>query len=251
MSIIVTFAVRSEFAPLRRLRNFERLSDSGAPMYLANDSGSQVYVVLTGVAARSADTLRKLLEQPADICVVAGLAGSLKPEHALGTVLVAKTIKRENADEVMTSEDSLVNVAAQCGATMVESFLTAEAVVTSAWEKHRLGNRADAVEMESFHLMAEARRHGVPAVAVRAVSDGPDQDLPLDFNRTINADGGFALLPALSQVISAPSRLPQLVRFGLETSKAARNLAHFLDRYLRCLTARADLQLNQHRMEVR
>ena len=251
MRVIVTFAVRSEFAPWRRLRNFERLAERGTAIYSAHDSGAEIYVVLTGVGVRNNASLSKLLAERPDICVVSGLAGSLKSDYGVGAVVVAETIKHDNAEKVMTSDDSLLELAVHCGATRVDSFLTADAVVTSASDKLRLGGTADAVEMESFHLMAEARRYGVPAVAVRAISDGVDQDLPLDFNRTINEDGRFAWLPALSQVLSAPARLLPLVRFGFETSKAARSLAHFLDRYLKCLIAQADLQLNAERLEVR
>src|SRR5438094_2796873 len=104
--------------------------------------------------------------------------------------------------------------------------------------------------MERFYLMSDDSRYGAPAVTIRAISDGVDENLPLDFNRTIGEDGEFAWLPALSQLVSSPSRLPRLVRFGFETSKSARNLAHFLDRYLKCLITRADSQLNSERVEV-
>jgi len=246
--IIVSFAVRSEFAPWRRLRNFERAGDPAARVYSAKDSSAGIDVVLTGVGGRNLSSMRKLLEEGTDIFIVSGLAGSLKKEHAVGTVLVAKTIKH-NSDQVMMSDNSLVKLAVQCGATPVDSFFTSDAVVTSASEKLRLGANADAVEMESFHLMAEARRYRVPAVAIRAVSDGVDGNLPLDFNRTIDEDGEFAWLPALSQLVAAPSRLPRLVRFGFETSKSARSLAHFLDKYLKCLITQANSQ-NSERVEV-
>ncbi|HYR41637.1 MAG TPA: hypothetical protein VER98_01330, partial [Terriglobia bacterium] len=88
-------------------------------------------------------------------------------------------------------------------------------------------------------------------VAVRAISDPVDQNLPLDFNRAIGEDGEIAWLPALSQIVAAPARLSQLIRFGLESSRAARNLAHFLERYLNCLTAEAKLHLNAAHTEVR
>ena len=140
----------------------------------------------------------------------------------------------------------------QAGATPGRFHCTKQ-VATTAAEKRELYKTtgADAVEMESFHLIAEARRYGVRAVAVRAICDGVDQDLPLDFNQAIKADGRFDWLPALSQVVSAPIHLPRLVRFGFQTSKAARSLAQFLDRYLKCLIAQADLRLNAERVEVR
>src|SRR2546428_9918999 len=173
--IIVSFAVRSEFAPWRRLRNFERVGDPAARVYSANGSGAGIDVVLTGVGGRNLAAMRKLLEEGTDIFILSGLAGSFKKKNAAGTVLVAKTIKRNNADKVMVSDDSLVKLAVQCGATPVDSFFTSDAVVASASEKLRLGAEPDARGMQRLQLMAEARRYRVPAVAIRAISDGVDE----------------------------------------------------------------------------
>ena len=208
--------------------------------------------VVTGIGARNMQAeLKESLSEGADLCVASGLAGSLKREHAVGTILVAKAIKRSGTSIVMRSDSSLLKAAVECGAVPVEYFYTADAVANSVSEKMRLGETADAIEMESFQILDEARQHGVPAVAVRAVSDSVDRDMPLDFNRAIGKDGAIGLLPALSQVLATPSRLPQLVRFGFESASAARKLAHFLDRYLKCLSADAKWQFNTARMESR
>jgi adenosylhomocysteine nucleosidase len=217
--IIVTFAVRAELAPFRRL-----------------STSKGIRSVVTGIGARNVQTeLREALSEGAELCVASGLAGSLRKEHAVGTILVAKAVKRDGLHTFMTSDESLVQAAIECGATPVEYFLTADRVANSVSEKARLGETAEAIEMESFHILEEARRHGVPAVAVRAVSDSADRDMPLDFNRAIVGNGEIGLLPALSQVAAAPARLPQVVRFGFESALAARKLAYFLDRYLKCL----------------
>ncbi|HYR91639.1 MAG TPA: hypothetical protein VE422_46730 [Terriglobia bacterium] len=252
LRIIVTFAVRAEFAPWRRLRRFKRLRESGASIYSTQSGEGEIYVVLTGIGTRGARTeLHKLLARPTDICVVSGLAGSLKSQHAAGTILVARAIKRDKTETVITSDRSLVKIATQCGATAVDFFCTADAILNSPPEKLRLGQTADAVEMESFQIMTEAQRNGVRAVALRAVSDPVDRNLPLDFNRVIDEDGEIGWLRALSQVAAAPTRLPQLIRFGFESSRAARKLGHFLDEYVKCLTTEPTLQLNAARTEVR
>ena len=251
MKIIVTFAVRTEFAPWRRMWNFERVGEKHAPIYLARRDRTEVYAVITGIGMRGAQTqLGKLLAQPADICVTSGLAGSLKRQHSAGRILVAKATRRDNTETCSRSDDHLVKLAAQCEATPVDFFYTSGAVVSSASQKLSLGETADAVDMESFYVMSEARRHGVPAVAVRAISDPVDRNLPLDFNRAVGEDGKIGWLPALSQIVAAPGRLPQLVRFGFESSRAARKLAHFLERYLNCLTAEAKSHLNIAHTEV-
>jgi adenosylhomocysteine nucleosidase len=252
LRIIVTFAVRAEFAPWRRMRNFIHFRRSDVPKYFTEYGRAEVWVLITGIGTRNAHAeLRRMLAQPTDACVVCGLAGSLKRQHAVGTVLAAKAIKRSNTGTIMSSEDSLVKIAAQHGATPVDFFYTSDAVVSSASEKSRLGETADAVDMESFQVMTQASLHGVPAIAVRAVSDAVDRDVPLDFNRAIDEQGEIGRFSVLSQVAAAPWRLPQMIRFGFESSKASRNLAHFLDRYLNCLAADAIFYSDHVRWEAR
>ena len=251
MRIIVTFAVQAEFAPWRRLWSFKRLEQSGPPVFAMRNGETEVFTVITGVAARGIQSQFSNLLMTADLCIVSGLAGSLRAPHAIGHVLAAKGIKQNRSEAILTSEDSLLRTAVHCGATPVDFFYTSDAIVNSVAEKARLGRVADAVEMETFQIMAKARQLGVPAVAVRAVSDTSDQNLPLDFNRAIDEDGSIDWLPALSQVAASPGCLPQLMRFGLESSRAARKLAHFLDQYLKCLMNEADLQLSSARMEIR
>jgi nucleoside phosphorylase len=242
MRIIVTFAVQAEFAPWRRMRNFKR---TGEGAFVMRSGETEVHALITGIGAR------KFELPPADLCLVSGLAGSLKPEHPVGNIVVANAIKREGNETVMTSDDTLVRTAMQCGATRVDFFCTANSVVSSPSEKSRLGRIADAVDMESYSIMAEAERRHIPAVAIRAISDTADQSLPLDFSRAIDEDGKIDWLPALAQVAASPRSLPGLMRFGLESSRAARKLAHFLDRYLRCLMNDADSILSSAQVEVR
>ena len=240
--IVVTFAVQQEFAPWRRIREFIRVRSSEVPIYFTDCGGAEVKVLITGVGTRNAHAeLRRMLTQPTDACVVCGLAGSLKRQHPVGTILAAKAIKRNNTERVMSSEDCLVKIAAQHGATPVDFFYTSDSVVGSASEKLRLGEFADAVDMESFQVMTQASLHGVPAVAVRAVSDPMNRDVPFDFNRAIDEHGEIDWLPVLAQVAGTPWRLPQMIRFGFESSRASRNLARFLERYLNCLAADAIL----------
>jgi hypothetical protein len=94
---------------------------------------------------------------------------------------------------------------------------------------------ADAVDMESFHVFNLTHQLSVPAVAIRAVSDATDTRMPLDFNRFITGNGEIGWLPAIREVAKAPGQIPQLIRFGVESSRAARNLAQFLDGYVSAL----------------
>ena len=61
MKILVTFAVRSEFAPWQRRRNFLRLPGD-LPMFEANFGGARVRAILTGMGPEYAlEAARQLL----------------------------------------------------------------------------------------------------------------------------------------------------------------------------------------------
>ena len=249
MRIVVSFAVPSEFSTWRRLSRFTPVEGAGAPIYRTQNGQDELYAVITGIGTRHLQSeLRQLFAKTVDVCIASGLAGALKKEHRVGSILVAKTIKEEAGCTVIQSQDHLVEMAAQCGAKVVDFFCTAKSVVHSSWEKQRLAETADAVDVESFHIMSEAHRAGVPAVAVRAVSDPAENNLPINFNRVINTHGQIGWAAMLSELAKAPSRVPSFVRFGIDSFLAARNLACFLDRYVRFLTRAGTLRLSAGQM---
>jgi hypothetical protein len=127
----------------------------------------------------------------------------------------------------------------------VDRFLTSEHLIADAAQKVALAAEADVVEMESFVILAEAARHGVRAAAIRAVSDTASCSLPYDFDQARDARGQIKMSALLSQVLSQPQRLPALLRFARDCRFAARELADFLDQYLRLLSARLDLSQSE------
>ncbi|PYR99795.1 MAG: hypothetical protein DMG12_19470, partial [Acidobacteria bacterium] len=117
MRIVVSFAVPSEFTTWRRLSGFTRVKGAGAPIYRTRDGQDELYAVITGIGTRHLQSeLRQLFAKTVDVCIASGLAGALKKEHRVGSILVAKAIKEEAGCTVIQSQDHLVEMAAQCGA---------------------------------------------------------------------------------------------------------------------------------------
>ncbi len=246
MKILVTFAVPTEFAAWRRQHGFQQVARDPVPLYAADIGGSTVRVVLTGigtVAARRA--MRSALASPVDLCISSGFAAALRPNVGVGEVVAGRLVRHAERDLAVTSDCELLAAACDARARHMDRFLTTERVVLSAAEKYALADEADAVEMESFVILAEAARHGVRAVAVRAVSDTVETSLPYDFNRTIDARGYIRLSALITAVIRQPQRLPALLRLGLDCRLAARQLADFLDRYVGLLYSRLDLSQSE------
>ena len=84
-----------------------------------------------------------------------------------------------------------------------------------------------AVDMESAHVIAWARRVGVPALAVRAVADGPDDDVPAELLRTVGADG--RLRPAVvARLLGRPALARAAWRLGRRSRRGLASLARFV-----------------------
>ncbi len=231
MRILVTFAVPSEFASWRRMRDFRQESDRPL-IYRTSDDHHIIDALITGVGVRDRGRMQELFSSGIDMCIVSGLAGGLKPQHRVGTILAAKGIKAVDGFKDSTSvrsDGALIETAAQCGARIVDFICTSNRVVGSSSEKQSLGEIADAVDMESFHIMSEAERAGIPALAVRAVSDAVETNLPLDLNLLLDNSGQLRWPALFFELAKAPHRLPAFARFGANGHMAARCLAVFLD----------------------
>jgi len=240
MRVLVTFAVEAEFAPWRRLHAFRRKESvrgsrrAGSDVcYSSRIDDLQLDVYLTGVGWKGARTfLSALLKEKPDLCISSGLAGGLKPELKSGEIVVAREVLLVNGGQKFMGRPLLTDLAEQTGATAVDSFLTNTQVVCDAQSKRTMAAFGDVVEMESFHVLKIARDAQVAAVAVRAISDTANEDLPLDFGRAISKDGQISYRRLLLQVARRPHRIPAMIDFGKRSEKAAQNLADYLDKYI-------------------
>lgn len=212
-----------------------------ADALVAEFAGAEVAVVLTGVgpkqAALAASAVMRSEHEPVNICISSGLAGGLRPAYPVGHVLAAQSVFSENLrndseSRLIESSAALISFAAESDAVVVSRFFTANHAVGSAEEKHLLSAKADAVEMESFEILREARAEGIPAVAIRAISDTLDEDLPLDMGEILTEEGHVSIPRVLGQVARHPQSLPGLLRLGQNSKRAAENLAQFLNRYV-------------------
>jgi nucleoside phosphorylase len=248
LRILVTFALGNEFALWRAMRDFRSAKLGDADVQLAEFGTAQLTVLLTGVGARRASLAASEIMRGEydsfDCCVSCGLAGGLRGEYHVGQVLAARSVFSEappmdGSSRLVQCSGALVSFAAECGAAVVDRFYSADHVVSSANEKQRLGESADAVEMESFEILREAQAAGVPAISIRAISDAVAEDLPLDMNQVFTGQGKVSIPRVLGQVALRPQALRGLIRLGKNSRSAAQSLAQFLDPYVVALAGRA------------
>jgi len=244
--VLVTFALETEFAPWRSMHRFRSDKWGGADVQVTEIGGAEVGVILTGVGPAhgmrcAAEVLR--MGASVDVCISSGVAGALKDSYQIGQVLAARSVfsetRRVQGDtQTLDCSAALVSFAGDCGATVVDRFHTAGRVIERAEEKQRLGKSADAVEMESFEVLREAREAGVPGVAIRGISDLAGEDLPLDMSKIFTDDGQVSMTRVLSEAALHPGSLQGLMKLGKQSKQAAEALASFLDGYVAMIADR-------------
>jgi adenosylhomocysteine nucleosidase len=141
-----------------------------------------------------------------------GFCGALDPALAAGAIVV--------------SGEAPVRAA---GPFVAGDVVSSERVLVTAEEKRALRRTsgAAAVDMEFGAVKKIAAEWGVPARAVRAVSDAAGEDMPLDFNRYRDREGRFSRGRIAMAAMVRPLVIPGLLRLERNCRLAAEHLGDF------------------------
>ena len=239
MRILVTFAIKAEFSQWAsrhpfvpyEFENWERRREFD--LFKANVGPDEVTVLLTGMGSTNAiKAMSSIPVELHDVCISSGLAGSLDAALKPGDVVVARISETLDQKWRVPSDGTLLDLAVSSGAKPVQVSLTSEKIVATVDEKEELSQKGNIVEMETTHILAVATQKQVPCVAVRAISDAADEDLPVDFARILDSHGHLKMSGLLKEVGLSPYRIPLLLQFGRQSRAAGKSLADFLDRYI-------------------
>jgi nucleoside phosphorylase len=244
MFVLVTFAVDAEFAPWRAIRRFRKVKlnaehwSGGADVYETQVGDCCVWVSLTGMGIKSFDFKAATCLRGAglDAIISSGLCGGLNTRYRVGQIVTPKRVATLQDSTGVSTAHALTNLAERQGATVIETLLTADRIIDSQREKAQLSRIADAVDMESFHIVHEFSLEAAPVAVIRAISDAANEDLPLDFTKVLTNTGQVKVAPLLKALVSRPTRIPHLIQFAKQSREAAKSLANFLDVFLRALT---------------
>jgi adenosylhomocysteine nucleosidase len=183
-----------------------------------------VRTLITGMGRANAEGQVRAFIQKAkpSLVLTCGFAGGLDPAVQKGAVLFETD-----------PPSPLLRCLSTVGAKPAK-FHCADRVAVTAQEKHALrqATGADAVEMESAHIRAICREAGIPSATVRVILDTADEDLPIDFNRLMNADYSLSFTKLALLLIRSPGKIKQLIALQKQSRDAAERLAVVLGRFI-------------------
>lgn len=231
-------ALKEEASALRRQMTVEKAVSWGRRrLYLGKLRGRKALLAQTGTGREGAEAAARLVlgQYPVTALVSIGFAGALDRGLKAGDVIFCSTLRCDDGPEntgVCQSDINLLSAMWQLDKGMPfrrGSSVTTIAPVTAPQAKHRLGQafQADIVDMEGYWLARVAADHGVPFIAVRAISDTADENLS-PFDRFLGADGDWQWWKAIPQLIRSPRRLPRLFGLYRNARQAEKGLAGFL-----------------------
>jgi adenosylhomocysteine nucleosidase len=141
-------------------------------------------------------------------CILStGLCGALDEDLAPGELV--------HAVEVIDGRGERWQPLVPDAGTKPARLLSIDRVAVTAGEKRSLAAAtcAGVVDMEAAGVAAEAARQGQPFYCVRVVSDGPEEELPMDFNLYRDSAGRFSRPRIAAACALRPWGVPALLRF--------------------------------------
>ena len=196
-------------------------------------------ISIGGRAEGAGDKISRLISQGVTGLVSFGIAGALHPDLRAGDALIGTAVI-DPGGEVRRADDHWLNeiapgsvfgvrgwrIAALEDGQSAGALLGLDTLLSSPAEKAAAFARtgALAVDMESHHVARAATAHGLPFIAIRAISDRADEVLPAAFAGFVTPEGGTKMSAVLAALISGRVSLRELLAAGRSSRLAHRAL---------------------------
>ncbi|HKQ79072.1 MAG TPA: hypothetical protein VJ810_35585 [Blastocatellia bacterium] len=171
--------------------------------------------------------VKHLTDNRYDALIVVGLAGGLDPRLRVGDAVLydlcydARALDFKRRERAIPEEIASIAGDQRLSAYLLEALtssghpsarvsvqapgMTVSRIITEAEEKLslRINYGAAAVDMETYEVFAACARFGLPAAALRVISDEAGHNIP-DFNRAYDADGRMRGWRMVTTMIARP-----------------------------------------------
>ena len=239
--VALVFALPEEARGVLKAGNWQRVPSSASlAVYCGGISGANDVLIVSGMGRANAEaaTRELLAEYHPDAVISLGFAGGLTAGGGAGDLVVAETLMpiegTTPTGKPIVSASTLVQTSRHAleGKDIPSRFglcLTTSQVAANPEDKALLGQAigALAVEMESYWIGQVCRESNVPFLAVRAIIDTVDHQLPKYVVQYAHKVGGQSRWRQASPVLLRPWWIPGLMRLGAASATAQKSLTAF------------------------
>jgi adenosylhomocysteine nucleosidase len=220
--LIFAGAFPFEIAGIRKRGNF-RLAGHG--YFEGEIGGSPAILAVSGIGEeRAYNTAKEIigLFPNALAYVSVGLSASLIHELSPGDIVgAAEIVTAASPENSLPCDPGLIDAISKIQCRTGKFFAASKTVITS-YEKMEIARASGAIalDMESGGAARGSIEAGIPFISIRAISDGLDEDLPVDFDLLMH-EGKMRWGRFIFYFMTHPAKIPPLMRLG-RNSKLAR-----------------------------
>ena len=228
--LIFAGAFPFEIAGIRKRGNFHR---AGHGCFEGEIGGSPAVLAVSGIGEeRAYKTAKEILGlfPNARAYVSVGLSASLVPELSPGDIVgAAEIVTGASPENTHPCDPGLIDAVSKIRCR-TGKFITASKTVITSSEKKEIARASGAIalDMESGGAARGSIEAGVPFISIRAISDGLDEDLPVDFNLLMR-DGKMLWGRFIVYFMTHPAKIPPLMRLGRNSRLARERLGEAIN----------------------
>ncbi len=243
MNVLCLAALYREISGVVRTCAAGRRSRHPFRSFHASYLSHRITIAETGVGtnAAAANAAAAIDAAKPDLVISCGYAGGLTPELGVGDILLASAVHFVNANEtdaIALSDPHGLRQAMAASSGAHDGTLVTMGAWAQKSEVRRLapGIRPPAAcDMETHAVARCCDEKNVPFLSVRAISDGPDDEVAFDPSCLCDASGRYSTLHSVAFFLAHPRLLPALPLLCRGSGRAGRNLTAALDRLLHLL----------------
>ncbi|HBA87442.1 MAG TPA: nucleoside phosphorylase [Geobacter sp.] len=247
----VVAAMPQEIAPLlRRMPGHRREKAQGCNLYRFTCGENPVVLIESGMGeARAEAATITLIRVAAPRAILSfGFCGGVTPGLKVGDMVLAERVysmERGGPAEAPRPDSVLgeliLAASRESGAPLERgTFITAGGILDKRALAESLGRGIPfpVLEMETAAVLRQAAVAGIPAAAIRGVSDAADEELGFSIEEMCDAQLNVSPIRVLALLVAKPYLVPQLVRLAGHSRKAGVILAAGVERALQALSGR-------------
>lgn len=228
-------AMKAEIEPFKRHMEIQRRVDDNVCLVIEGSyRGQPALLVQTGIGGHRAETAVKYVldHYPVKVILSLGFAGGLVPGLKTGELLICKSLVHGESP-VVESTSTLVELGKRIAKPSEVCLVTVSRPAIERQQKEELAQKysAQAVDMESYWIAAEAERRGIPCLVVRAISDPVDSALP-NLEGISSGSGEWNKRKAFFYFATHPLETLRLSHLYLGHRRAKRNLVNFVNNFV-------------------